>query len=91
MCKLCHVEIAVLLKGVDSLKYCKNITTHCITKATGAGSTENTDYYVQASLQVQQMLSPQLHLNASGKGIWLAQHQDKLCERRKSTPCVLEF
>lgn len=91
MCKLCQVENAVLQKGVDSLKYCKNITTHCITKATGVGSMENTDYYVQASLQVQQMFSPQLHLNASGKGTWLPRHQDKLCEQRKSTPCVLEF
>lgn len=80
-----------LFRRVQTLKYCKNITTHCITKATGAGSMENTEYYVQGSLQVQQMFSSQLHLNASGKGTWLVWHQHKLCEQRKSTPCVLEF
>lgn len=90
-CKLCQVENAVPQKGTDSLKYCKNITTHHITKATGAGSVENTEYYVQGRLQVQQTFSPQLHLNASGKGTWLVRHQDKLCEQRKSNPCVLEF
>lgn len=40
-CKLCQVENAVVQKGVYSLKYCKNFTTHCITKARGAGSMEN--------------------------------------------------
>lgn len=86
-----QVENAVLQKGVDSLKYSKNIVTHCITKATGAGSLENTDYYVQGSLQLQAQFSPQLHVNASGKGTWLIRHQDMLCEQRKSTPYVLEF
>lgn len=67
-CKLSQVENAVLQKGADSLKYCKNITTHHTTKATGAGSMENTEYYVQGSLQVQQTFSPQLHLNAIRQG-----------------------
>lgn len=40
-CKLSQVENAVLQKGADSLKYCKNITRHHSTKATGAGSMEN--------------------------------------------------
>lgn len=90
-CKLSQVENAVLQEGADSLKYCKNITTHRIPKATGAGSVGNTEHYVQGSLQVQQMFSPQLHLNASGEGTWLVRHQDMLCEQTKSTSCALEF
>lgn len=79
------------LSEVLHIVYCKNITIHRTTKATGAGSVENTEKITFGeACKCNRSSPPQLHLHASAEDTRLVRHQERLCEPRKSTPCFLE-